>query len=66
MQEQLGYVERKEEEFAIGEHFSRPDHDKSDMSVQILEIADSKLSWDRKSSKESWIRRMGARDAGNE
>ena len=38
----------------------------SDIIVQILEIAESKLSWDRKASKESWIRRLGAKDAGNE
>ena len=59
-------MERQEEEFPIGEHFSRPDHDKSDMIVQILEIASSKLSWDRKVSKESWIKSLGAKDAGNE
>ena len=60
------YVDRKEGEFTIGEHFSRPDHDKSDMTVQILEVAASKLSWNRKATKESWREKLGAKDAGNE
>ena len=59
-------MDRKEQEFPVGEHFSRPDHSKSDMSVQILQIAATKLSWDRKASKESWIKKLGAKDAGNE
>ena len=66
LQEQLGYVERKEEQFPIGEHFSRPDHSASDISVQILDIAPTKLSWDRKASKENWMKKLGAKDAGNE
>ena len=59
-------MDRKEEEFPIGEHFSRPDHAKSDMTVQIVEVASSKLSWDRKARKENWIKKLGARDAGSE
>ena len=59
-------MDRKEQEFPVGEHFSRPDHSKGDMSVQILQIAATKLSWDRKASKESWIKKLMAKDAGNE
>ena len=34
--------------------------------VQVVEVAASKLSWDRKASKERWMRKLGARDAGKD
>ena len=30
-------VDRKDEGFVVSEHFTRPDHSKDDLSVQILE-----------------------------
>ena len=50
----------------IGEHFSRPDHDKEDLRVQILEAGTSKLSWDRKAAKERWIKKLNAEDIGSD
>ena len=65
-QEQLDYVARKEESFPVGEHFSRPDHTVDDLRVQVLDLAASKLSWDRKASQERWMKKLGAKDAGSE
>ena len=62
----LGQVDRKEQQFVIGEHFSRPDHDKSDIKVQVVEVAKSKLSWDREASKIKWMKKLNAQDVGTE
>ena len=33
---------------------------------QVVEVSGSKLSWDRLASKERWMRKLGAKDAGKE
>ena len=50
----------------ISEHFSRPDHDREDLRVQILEAGASKLSWDRKAAKQRWMKKLTAEDIGSD
>ena len=68
---------RGEQGQPVAEHFSRPDHSREDLRVQVgvevveslvqvVEVAASKLSWDRKASKERWMKKLGARDAGKD
>ena len=66
LQELLDQISRKEEQFIISEHFSRPDHDRQDLRVQILEAATSKLSWDRESAKQRWMKKLSAEDIGSD
>ena len=37
MQSILDMVDRKDDGFVVSEHFTRPDHSKEDLRVQILE-----------------------------
>ena len=64
--ELLEQINRKEEQFIISEHFSRPDHDKEDLRVQILEAGASKLSWDREAAKRKWMKKLTAEDIGSD
>lgn len=75
-------VDRKDEGFVVSEHFTRPDHSKDDLSVQILEagtnrsvlsyrdiswiIINYRTSWDRDGAKDRWIRKLQATDAGGD
>ena len=65
-QELLANVEKGYEEGMVGEHFNRPDHDKSHIKVQILDISASRLSWDRKASREEWMKKLMAKEVGRE
>ena len=66
LQELLDQISRKEEQFIISEHFSRPDHEREDLKVQILEAGNSKLSWDRKAAKQRWMKKLTAEDIGSD
>jgi len=66
IQGKLEAVDRGEQGHLVAEHFSRPDHSRDDFRVQVVEVAASKLSWDRKASKERWMKKLGARDAGQD
>ena len=52
----MDQIERKDDQFVVSEHFTRPDHDKDDFSVQILEAGTNRTSWDRDAAKDRWIR----------
>ena len=78
----LDMVDRKDDGFVVSEHFTRPDHSKEDLRVQILEagtnrsvltyvtslvlIISHRTSWDRDGAKDRWIRRLLATDAGGD
>ena len=62
----LDQISRQDEQFPVSEHFSRPDHDKSDMRVQILESGTARTSWDRDQARNKWIKKLLATDAGED
>ena len=62
----LDQVDRKDDNFVVSEHFTRPDHAKDDLRVQILEAGTNRTSWDRDAAKGRWIRKLLATDAGGD
>ena len=62
----LEQIDRKDDSFVVSEHFTRPDHDKDDFRVQILEAGTSRTSWDRDGAKNRWIKKLMATDAGGD
>ena len=66
LQSMLEQIDRKDDSFVVSEHFTRPDHDKDDFRVQILEAGTSRTSWDRDGAKNRWIKKLMATDAGGD
>ena len=62
----LDQVDRRDDNFVVSEHFTRPDHAKDDLRVQILEAGTNRTSWDRDAAKGRWIRKLLATDAGGD